>query len=375
MGNGILGPSMGYVDLLQHETAAKIEREHDDFNKSPLRPSASGHCTRELFYELQNFHGLAKHEREHHSPELHRLFSLGHSVEWHVIKQFELLADVFDIRYKQQVLSFKYLEAPTNKELSQWLEGSLDMVFWSPKWKCVADVKSKKDRWSGGFKSNWDETTEKLSNMQSVQVLGDQSFWVDDLDAFLLELNDPFFAGNFTQLNMYANSEFLKERGVDHGAIIQYNKNDSRMREIRFRPSAKLYEATIGKFQTVLNAVDANDESLAPKDYMLGSMKCAYCPFSKQCWGEDARKAWYRTLPAKRWPTDTHQMGEHGDELEQLFGEYEQLVEAGATLERTETEILRKLEECQETKVRLSSGAVYEVKGLKNGPVIRRSKA
>ncbi len=375
--SNLLGPPVGYIDLLAHETTAKLQRDRDngkDYQKTPIRPSAAGSCTRELFYELMQFSGRAKYETPLNQPELHRLFALGHSIEWHLIKQFELLADVFDIRYKQQVLSFKYLEAKKDPKLSQWLEGSLDMVFWSEKWKCVADCKSKKDRWSGGFKSNWDESTEKYSKMKTVESLSPTAFWVEDLPAFLEELNDPFFAGNFTQLNLYANSDFLIERGVDHGAILQYCKNDSRLREIRFKPSRALYDQTVDKFQSVINAVDASDPSLAKRDHMLGSMKCAYCKFAKHCWGEDSKKAWYRTLPAKKWPDDTGRL-ENGDSIEKLFDVYREAEAASLKQKKAEQDILKAMELAESTKVRLDDGSVYEVRGLKDGPVIRRAKA
>jgi hypothetical protein len=195
----ILGPQVGYVDLLNHQTTELLKREaaNGGYNKTPIRPSAAGKCTRELFYELMEFHGQAKYEKELKTPSVHRLLNLGHSIEWHVVKQFELLKEFFEIRYKQQVLSFKYLEAKSHPEYSQWLEGSLDLVFWSDRFKCVADVKSKGGGWDfKARKSKWDSTTDQLVNMSTVQVIHQddtgngkfappQSFWVEDLEAFI----------------------------------------------------------------------------------------------------------------------------------------------------------------------------------------------
>jgi hypothetical protein len=374
----LLGPPVGYVDLLAHETTAKLQRDRDsgkDYQKSPIRPSSSGECTRALYYDLLQYSGRAKFDTPLNEPELVRLFALGHSIESHLIRQLELLSGTFEIRYKQQVLSFKYLDAATDKKLAQWLEGSLDLVFWSEKWKCVADVKSKKDRWSAGFKSNWDETSSKLREMQTVHAISDDAFWVEDLEAFLKELNDPFFAANFLQLNLYANSDFLKERGVDHGAILQYCKNDSRLREIRFKPSRALFDQVVAKFQTVIDAVDSGDEKKARRDFMLGSMKCAFCKFSTECWGQDAKKAWYNTMPPRKWPADTDRMGESGDRLEALFESYKAAAATVAAQKFIEQDILKELEAANESKVRLADGSVYEIKQLKDGPVIRRSKA
>jgi hypothetical protein len=374
---GLLGPDVGYIDILDHNTTKHLEKEAAGEGKkyTPIRPSASGKCTRELFYELMEFHGKAKYAKELKTPATHRLLNLGHSIESHILRQFELISEFFDIKYRQQVLSFAYLESKQDPKMSQWLEGSLDLVFWSDKYKCVADIKSKKDKWSAGYKSQWDETSDKLARMGSVQVISDQAYWVEDLEAFLLELNDPFFASNFLQLNLYANSSFLKERGVDHGAIIQYNKADSRLREVRFKPSRKLYEQTVGKFQNALDAAAVGDAAKAPQDYMLGSIKCAFCSYKKECWNDDALKAWFKTFPPKKWPTDTGKLGQAGRDIEALFRHYSQLSGAESQKQIVEREILKLLKDNNVGKLRLESGEVYEVRDLKTGIVLRRSKA
>lgn len=277
----LLGPEVGYIDLLD---AATIENSAKEFKgKSPLRPSAAGYCPRELYHGLQEFHGLAKYPKEARAPNVSRLLNLGHSIEWHVIKEFQALRDIFELKYKQQSLSFAKLVATQHPEWTQWLEGSLDLVLWSSKYKCVADVKSKKDA-QYGRESTWDKTSKQLSSMRSVEKITAQAFWVNDLIPFLDELNDPFFAANFKQLNLYAGSEFLRERGVDHAAIIQYNKNTSMQREVRFRPCRVQYDKTIKMFQDVLTAVDTNNPDLAPKEHRLGSFKCKFCPYKKECW-------------------------------------------------------------------------------------------
>lgn len=289
----ILGPPTGYIDLLDEATTAVLEREAaitGGMLKTPIRPSAAGKCTRELALELNEFHGFAQYKKPLKTPEVHRLLDLGSPIEWHVIKQFALLKDVFELRYKQQVLSFEYLQA-NNPKLSQWVEGSLDLVLWSEKYKCVADVKSKKDGFVRPWVTRWDEMTGKLREMKSVTTLTDKTFWADNLEDFLEELNDPFFEANFLQLNMYANSSFLMERGVNHGAIFQYCKNDSRLREIRFRPSPGLYQEVLTKFKTAIKAVDEQNIELAPKDYNDDSFKCRYCNFKKECWGKRKPKA------------------------------------------------------------------------------------
>jgi len=376
----ILGPPVGYIDLLDEATTKHLEKEAAGPSKyTPIRPSSSGKCTRELFYELMEYKGYAKYPKELRDPESHRLLNLGHSVEYHVIKQLELLKDQFDIRYKQQVLSFAYLKSDKDPSLNQWLEGSLDLVFWSDKYKCVADVKSKKDRFSQSYASAWDQMSARLREMSTVVPISENAFWVDDLPKFLDELNDAFFEANFLQLNLYACSSFLRERGVDHGAVLQYGKNDSRLREVRFRPSMELYEKTIRKFQTVVDAVAARDENLAPRDYVLGSMKCAFCPFAQECWeGADSRKAWYKTMPAKSWPKDTSHLGRTGDELESLFMAYKALEALEADKSKAEEAIVKRMTDAEVGKIRLADGRVYELKHLKSPRPrieLRRSKA
>lgn len=374
----ILGPPTGYTDILNEATIVNLRKDRDSgkqYQKTPIRPSSAGECARALYMDLLQFSGRAKFETELLSPETVRLFSLGHSVEWNLIDQF-YKSGAFEIRYKQQSLSFAYLESKSDPKLAQWFEGSLDMVLWSPQHKCVVDVKSKKDRFSAGHKSAWDDQDEKLGVMKSVQRISDTAYWVEDLEAFLAELNDPFFSANFKQLNMYACSTFLRERGIDHGSIIQYSKNDSRLREVRFKPSLALYEATILKMQNVIRAVDEDKPELAPKEFMLGSVKCAYCKFKNYCWPNvDVTKAFYKTLPAKEWPRDTDRMGKAGADIEKLFEARRTKQSAEDERDKLETEILFAMKEKGVEKIRLENGEVWLAKQNKDAIVLRRSKA
>ena len=374
----ILGPSVGYVDLLDHYTAEKLKSDHStgkDYQKSPIRPSAAGKCTRELYYELMQYSKKATYSTDPIEPETSRIFGLGHSVEYHLIKEMAVFNEILEIRYKQQVLSFARLSA-TDPKLAQWLEGSLDLVLWSDKHKCVADVKSKKDKFSAHYASKWDEDTKKLEGMRTVRAITPKAFWVEDLEAFLEELRDPFFEANFRQLNLYACSDFLIERGIDHAAIIQYNKNDSRVREVRFKPSRALYDKTINRFQNVITAVDTNQPGLAPREYMLGSVKCAFCKFKNECWeGADAKREFFHSLPKKSWPKDTDRMGEAGTKLEHLLNDYQEAAEVAEEQEGREADIVKLMTDEKVAKVRTESGLVYELKKLKDGLVLRRSKA
>jgi len=281
-----LGPKAGYIEILNHFTQEQLVEELEDPKKwMPLRPSAAGKCTRELAHELMEYRGLAKYEKKPKDNESHRLLNLGHSIEWHAIKQFK---DAFkragiDIKYQQQSLSFFKLPD------AEIIEGRIDGTFMSKTHGALIDIKSKKDKFSAWVKTDWLYTDEKLRENKYVTEFGEHSFYIDDLAGFLKGLKDPFWASNFYQLNLYFFDEhrFLRERGIDHAALIYYNKNDSRMREIRFRPSEEVFKEIKDKFLSVHEAVDVHkDPTKVQKDYMLGSIKCAFCPFSKQGWSE-----------------------------------------------------------------------------------------
>jgi phage tail protein X len=382
MNKEVLGPPIGYVDMLNEETLAAARREVEETRKfHPLRPSAFGKCSRELYYELMEYSGRATYAKKPKTPDTMRLLDFGHHVERHLVHQFDKhLKGVVELRYKQQVLSFFRLEAKHDPKLSHLVEGSLDACFFSGDTRGVIDFKSKKDKYSSYFSSTWDESTDKLKRMTSVTTVSDHTFWVDDLESFLEELRDPFLEMNFMQLNGYANTSFLKERGINHGAIIQSNKNDSRLREIRFRPSDALYEKVRGKLQGVVNAVDEGNPSLAPRDHILGSLKCAFCDFATTCWQDaDTRRAFYDTLPGKRWPTDTTRMAKPvARKLENLIVAFEDLASKETEYSAVEAEILKVLTDQNINKVRFENGHVYEVKFLKSPRPrfeLRRSKA
>jgi hypothetical protein len=376
----VLGPQVGYVELLDHHTKLNMEKEKTDPKKkfAPLRPSSAGECTRALAFAQNEFLGNAEYEKENKSPETQRLLNLGHSVEWHVLRQFEDAFKDTDIkfRYKQQVVRFFKLPDGT------YVEGSIDAVIVSPKFKCLIDVKSKKDKFSISHKTHWDEVTYSLKTNPHVVEFGVDSYYVDDLEAFLNDLNDPFWAMNFYQLNMYFFDEgdFLQGAGVDHAALIYYGKNDSRMREIRFKPSKAVYERVKAKFLLVAQYINEKRNPLeAPRDFALGSIKCAFCNFSKECWGQDveALKEYFKTFPKKKWPTDLEKV----PAVAELFKEYIDLEAQSPVLLTLEQEIVSILLSHKVNKIRVDKDHVYQIQhlktgGPKNGPriVLRRSK-
>lgn len=366
------GPEVGYVDIVdeyfREQLVAQVE-QGTDISKTPLRPSASGACTRELAFQLMEFHKLAKYERKANEPELDRIFKLGHVIESKLIRDMrEALKSIgMEIKYTQQVLSFERLIADKNPNLSQWLEGSTDLVLISDKFKCIADIKTKKDKFSTYRESNWSETDTKFAKMKTINHISNKAYWVEDLPAFLDEVNDPYLAANFLQLNLYAMNPFITERGIDHGAIIQYNKNDSRIREIRFNPSKDLYLYVINKMQTALTAVDEGDPMLAPQEFQLGSTKCAFCAYAKYCRpADDTLRAFFKTLPKKSWPTNTDRMGDDGLVLEELYEQYVEATNNASNAKKIADEMIEVLLELKVNKVKFSDNEVYEVKLYKS---------
>lgn len=370
--NKPLGPAVGYVDMLDIATYNKsVEHAAKPNPRNPLRPSSAGKCAREKAYEFMEYKGYAKYEKEILTPETSRIFSLGHTIERDLLYNFRDITELH-VKYQQQVLTFWPLCD------GSLVEGSIDAVFVLPKWKCVIDCKSKKDKFSSYQITSWDETAEKLSKMKSVQIISDgTAYWVEDLSEFLKELRDPFFAANFLQLNLYACHEFMRERGIDHAAIIQYNKNDSRLREIRFKPSQALVDQVRLSDQGVAEVIErTKDPEQVDRSFMLGSIKCAFCSFNKHCWpSTNPTKEFFKSLPEKRdWPKDTDRLGALGKQLEELFSRYIPLKQAEKNIEVVEEEIAQILEKNSLYKIRLANKEIFEYRRLKNGFSIRRGR-
>lgn len=370
---GLLGPDVGYVDLMDHNLLEVQARELAAAEKSsPLRPSAAGACGRQLAYRFKAFREGVPYEQEERKPNIIRLLKLGHAVENLVIREMEQI-EFFKIKYKQQMLSFFKIGE------REFIEGSNDLCVYIPGHRAIADVKTKGDKFYFAGPSQWDGELEKLSKMSSVQSISDNAFWVDDLEAFLAELDDDLFADNFYQLNLYAMNPFMQERGIDHAFILRYNKNNSKLMEVRFRPSQAVYEKVKNKFELVARTIDAGmAPDSVPRDFLLGSQKCAYCPNKAQCWPNDnALKAFFETFPKKEWPTDTDRMAdEHlSIQLEELYARFLVAEPAVAEHEKLSDQIAKLMTDHGFRKVRFQDGHVYEAKQLKERISFRRSKA
>lgn len=372
----IPGPQTGYTDLID-EALLKVEAEKDS-NYFPLRPSAAGYCSRRLAYDLMQYRGHATYEKEVKRPDTLRLLNLGSSIEWHSIKNFDLIQKVdptFKVKYKQQSVVLFRLE-----DTQELVEGSIDLALVGTNDGAILDVKSKGDKFSKAFKTAWDESIEAFRNFKSLVTISETAFYAPNLETFLEELKDPFFADNFHQVNAYLCTEWSKQHGFTHGAIYRYNKNDSQHLEIRFAPSDNLFRAFQDKCNKVNAAVEKQDPESVPKDYMLGSSRCAFCPYAKECWGDaDSLKEYFKTFPQKQWPVDSKLLDDGlDDEIEALYGQYQVGVLEAAAKEEVEEKILKIMTDSGVEKIRFKNGDVYEAKYLKSPKPhfeLRRSKA
>jgi hypothetical protein len=353
-----LGPQQGYVEMLDE---AILQHEVDEAAKgrtrNPLRPSSAGECARKLAYQYREFKGIDPNTVEDREANIVRLLDIGHYIERHIIQQFRKVKGA-DAKYLQQVLSFFEVD-------DTWIEGSMDLGISSGEHKGSADAKSKGDKFSSYHKTKWDEDAETYANMRSVQAINEKLFYIDDLDAFLKELQDDYFKANFYQLNMYCCSDFLKSRGFDHGSILQYNKNDSRMREFRFRPSETVYKYVEDKFKRVHDLHLTPDE--VERERKLGTSNCAFCVYKERCRPNlDAKEAYFATFPDKQWPRDTNRLGDAGAQLEQLYEVYKETASLIPVREQAEESIVHLMEQRKVKKVRFSDGAIFEIKFLKS---------
>lgn len=333
----------------------------------PLRPSSAGHCGRRMAHDLMSYKGYTEATPEIKKPSVKRLLALGNAVEYHSIKNFDLLkkADpTLRVTYKQQVVQLFRLDPVGDETVGQLIEGSMDLCVMRTNTGGIIDVKSAKDKFSQAFKTYWDENTAKFNGLESLITMSDTSWYAPDLELFLKELNDPFFEDNFRQLNVYACTDFATQHNIDHASIYRYSKNDSRHIEIRFKPSQKLAKEFKDKCNEVNQAVFQKDPELVPKDYMLGSIKCAFCPYAAKCWNEDALKEYFNSFPTKVWPTNIAKLNDYS--IDTLFNQYETLNQSNKLYDSVVLELTKKLVDAKVKKVKLDNGNVYELKYLKS---------
>lgn len=371
--NNILGPELGYTNMLDYyttEAQVKAREEGKDYQKMPLRPSSAGQCARALAYSLSEFWKFAKYDKPIREPNVQRLLGLGHNIEYHLIREIKTyLKEHFEVRYEQQTLLFTELRSDANPHRNHQLMGSIDFTLWSKNYKAVCDSKSKGNKYSSYRDSKWQEDNDRLARCRTVTTIGDSAYWVEDVEAFLYEHGDAFLADNVLQINLYACNEFLKGQGFDHCSLWYYCKNDSKLRELRFKPSQKLAEYVLNKFAEVFAAVDglgAEGPAAIEKEFILGSMKCAFCEYKKECWPQDdPLRLFFKTLDKKAWPVDSNKL-DAVEEVEELYQEYALAAVATERMKVIEARLCELLIGEQVNKVRFADKEIYEVKFYKS---------
>lgn len=298
---GWLGPKRGYTDMLDDALDAQGAKEKEGKRAyNPLRPSSAGKCARKLAYELAEYRLGWKYEVEPLKARTLRIFRLGHAIEYETIKDFRKIPG-FQVKYCQQVVDSFVIERGSPELPTQKLEGSVDWVLWSDEHKVVMDAKSRRDKFFGQYMTEWKAETSKLKKFESTQVISATAIWIDNLDAFLAELEPgDTLADNLYQLNIYACSDFCTSRGIDHAVILRYNKNTSEEFEIRFRPSLTVLAVTHEKFNRISIAVDAEKLEDVAQEFQLGSFACAFCDYAKFCRpGVDTKQAFFNANKRK----------------------------------------------------------------------------
>jgi len=359
----IPGPERSYCALLD-EALLRKQSEAAPSAYFPLRPSSAGYCGRKLAFELAAHQGRIQPRPEVKKPNIIRLLDFGHSVEFHALRQFQAVTGIKQ-RFKQQVVSIFKLDS------GRLIEGSTDVAFETGDSRGLVDVKSVGVRWSKAYQNTWDEMLAKYESMSTVIKFDDNAYYVHDLEAFLEEVGEDALVANLAQLNLYLCSDFMQERGYDHGVIYRYAKNDSRHMEIRFRPSFTHKETIRQKFSAIEAAAKPTD---IPRGAVLGSMACAFCPWASECWPEivNTKHEYFDTLPKKTWPVRAPAA------LQKLFDEWIEAETAMVKAQPSMTKIIDGMLQAKIKKVRLTDNSVFEIVFLKSPKPryeLRRSKA
>jgi hypothetical protein len=374
-----LGPAISYVDILDAWTEEdEVKRNEEGVKYNPLRPSGIGKCGRQLAYEYARFkdvEGFKDIQGEDKEASVVRLLGLGHTIEDKLFRDFDykIPNDILKRRYTQQLVRFMQFPDGT------WLEGSMDGCFFLKNHRVLVDVKTKKNKFSSHFRDSWMEMPNKLAKMPSAEKVSDKLVYVDDLEKFLevFRIKDPFMAMNLYQLNLYyhCKDNFIIDSGIDHCALLYYNKNDSRLFELRFRPNKKIADERLALVHDIVEAVESGDPEKVDREMDLGSVMCAFCPHKDRCWRDeevDARQAYFNTFPKKKWPTSEDKLDDKQREDLALLTE---LMSAATNAKEVEKRIAKDLGEKKITKIRLDDGSIYDIKFLKSeGWVLRKGK-
>jgi hypothetical protein len=358
-GQGVLGPSKSFVTLVDEALIARAEEEKKTRGSYPLRPSAAGYCSRKLAHDLSGWMGYSEKVWEYKKPSVLRLLSLGHSIEFQALKELALIQG-FEVKFKQQVVEMFRLPS------GRIIEGSVDSVMWSEEHKALLDVKSVGLRHHSAFGNTWNAMINKYDRMKSMMRFDENAWWIENPMDFMAEIGEDALVANIAQINLYACTKFMQDRGVTVGVVYRYSKANSELMEIRFKPSMELFNKIQVKYSLIEEKVNAKAIEDVPKDFVLGSLACAFCPYASTCWPhKDAKKEYFKTFPKKIWPESISNL-DAKQELSELFNKLAVLEDHSTNKSVVESTILLHMENSQVDKIQLDNGAIYQRVFLKS---------
>jgi hypothetical protein len=350
---GVLGPAKAFTKMVDEALLAKAEADKKGPGYNPLRPSSSGYCARKLAYDYSAFKGYSEKIHEDRKPAIIRLLNLGHTIEYQALKELDMIPG-FSVKFKQQIVEMFKLPS------GQRIEGSVDALMVSDDHKVLLDVKSVGLRWHSAFGNSWNALMEKYDRLSTMQQFDDNAWYIDDVIAWLDEIGEDALVANVTQVNLYACSPFMRDRGVEVGVIYRYCKSNSETMEIRFKTSPALFDRVKSKYSLIEEKVEARAPEAVPKEFVLGSQACAFCPYKARCWPEvDAKKAYFKTFPKKEWPEAIANL-DSAPELTKLFGQLAQHELAVDQKANVEQAILKMMIESEVEKIKLADGSIYK---------------
>lgn len=218
--------------MLVEQILYLIEKEEKSKTKSsPLRMSASGHCTRQIAYA---YHGF---EAEPLAPRAIMVFRLGDKIETEIK---DLL-----IKYPPE----NYEITTSNDEISFEIDGH----------KILGHV-------DGIIKS----PIQAILEIKSVNTLRFKSLDREGIPSDYI----------------YQATAYMKATGLDKTLFIFYNKDTSHMKELELAYDPSIWKVIEDRFRRVINS---NKDNLPDQDYgpsSLGKLpwQCSYCSFNKHCW-------------------------------------------------------------------------------------------
>lgn len=354
-------------------------RQVTGVDRFPLSPSQLGGCSRKMAIELAEFSNLGIYPKIKYDARSTRRFTRGYDIEYSLLRQLNKYVPIQQ-GYKQQ-----HIEMARTSDNKHVIGGSMDVVLIDGDEAMIVDIKSKGTYYSNVHTDKFEEEFQEIASYPGVHEFGDKAYYIEDIEAFYEAYpKDNFISRYFIQLNAYGYSPWARTfkhnsnpniNGISHVSLLFENKNNHILAELRFRPSPKLYEETIKRALHIYDyvVIEKKDPALYPAEFTLGSVNCRLCDRREVCWA-DARHPY--NGPKKKWPKDVERL-ENADELEKAYEKYKKALTATKEFEKIEAELITKLSNTKETKVRFSDGHVYDLKYLKTPKphlVIRRGK-